>query len=259
MTANRRRKRTLALSTALAALAVYALGIAVSGRIGPIARRPLLDGSGALIPYHWVCPPQALAPTNQKPTGAKTTVRMGPKGSAAKTMQSTDGQLYFVMRSKLFPPHPGARSVSVMAQPVCASKFGALPGGLTATGNAYQVAATYEPGGDPVTKLAFSAVGILVYPVSPTLHTTDHTLFLSPDGKTWQKLDSTDVPGLVQVQATVPSLGYLLVGQHQQAIGPSASGGSSGGGSIPTTWLLVAGAVLLVALAFAANARRRPR
>src|SRR5205085_12490404 len=76
----RRPRGGLALSTAAVAVAAYLLGVALSGRGGPIAQRPMFDGSGAIIPYHWVCPPQALAATNQKPTGAETTVRLGPKG-----------------------------------------------------------------------------------------------------------------------------------------------------------------------------------
>ena len=247
----------LALSTAAVAVALYIAGVALSGRGGPIAQRPMFDGSSAIIPYHWVCPPQALAATNQKPSSAETTVRLGPKGSAAKTMQSTDGQIYFVMRARLFPPHPGAKSVDVKATPECASQVTGLPNGLSATGNVYQLAATYEPGGDPVTKLTFPPVAILVYPVQPTLHTTNHTLFLSTDGKTWQAQDSTDVPGLVQVQGTVPSIGELLVGQKQEAIVTGTPGPTSSSGGFPRAWLLVVGAVVIVALAFAAYARRR--
>jgi hypothetical protein len=251
----RRLRGGLALSTAAIAVALYLLGVVFSGHGGPIAGRPMFDGSGALIPYHWVCPPQPLAATNQKPSSAETTVRLGPKGSGAKTMQSTDGQIYFVMRARLFPPHPGAHTVDVSATPACASKVTGLPNGLHATGNVYHLTATYEPGGDPVKKLAFSAVGILVYPVQPTVHTTDHTLFLSADAKTWQSLDSTDVPGLVQVQATVPSIGYLVVGQKEQSLVTATPAQSSGG--FPRTWLLVVGAVVIVALAFAAYARSR--
>ncbi|MFL5737694.1 MAG: hypothetical protein ACJ76P_10180 [Actinomycetota bacterium] len=260
----RRLRGGLALSTAGLAVALYLFGVVLSGHGGPIAQRPMFDGSSAIIPYHWVCPPKALTPTNQKPTSAETTVRLGPKGSAAKTMQSTDGQIYFVMRARLFPPHPGAHTIDVQATPQCTSKAGPLPNGLTATGNMYQVTATYEPGGDPVTTLAFSAVGILVYPVQPTLHTTGHTLLLSPDAKTWQSLDSTDVPGLVQVQGSVPSLGYLIVGQHQEALttgtpSSSAPSSSSSSGGFPNAWLLVVGAVVILALAFAAYSRSRRR
>jgi hypothetical protein len=173
-------------------------------------------------------------------------------------MQSTDGQIYFVMRARLFPAHQGAHTVDISATPECASSVGGLPNGLVATGNVYRITATYQPGGDPVTRLAFPPVAILVYPVQPTLHTTDHTLFLSGDGKTWQSIDSTDVPGLVQVQGTVPSLGDLVVGQKQEALvtatpAPSASGG------FPRAWLLVAGAVVILALAFFAYTRNRSR
>ena len=59
---------------------------------------------------------------------------------------------------------------------------------------------------EPVTKLAFSAVGILVYPVQPTLHTTGHSLFLSTDGKSWQAVDSTD---LLQAPETCRRLANL--------------------------------------------------
>ncbi|MFL5767261.1 MAG: hypothetical protein ACJ758_05380 [Actinomycetota bacterium] len=255
----RGRRRALALSTAAIAVSIYITGVVLTAGHGPIARRPMFDGNTAIIPYHWVCPPQALAPTNQKPAPAETTVRLGPKGSAAKTMQSTDGQIYFVMRARLFAQHAGANTVDVKATPECASKVSGLPNGLQPTGNIYRLTATYQPGGDPVSRLAFPAVGILVYPVQPTLHTTDHTLFLSSDAKTWQALDSTDVPGLVQVQGTVPSLGYLIVGQKQDAIVTGTPAPTASSGGFPRAWLLVVGAVVIVALAFAGYTRNRRR
>jgi hypothetical protein len=253
----RRPRRGLALSSAAVALALYLFGVALSGRGGPIAQRPIFDGPGPVLPYHWSCPPEALAATNQKPAPAETTVRLGPKGSAAKTMQSTDGQIYFVMpHPRLFPPHPGATSVDVKATPECASKVSGLPNGLGATGNVYHLTATYEPGGDPVKQLAFPAVAILVYPVQPTLHTTNHTLFLSMDGKTWHTLDSTDIPSLTQVQGAVPSIGDVVVGQKQEPLATATPGSSSSGG-FPQAWLFVVGAVVLVVLVLVALWRAR--
>jgi hypothetical protein len=60
----------------------------------------------------------------------------------------------------------------------------------------------------------------------------------------------------VQVQGTVPSIGELLVGQKQEAIVTGTPAPSSSGG-FPRAWLLVVGALVIVALAFAAYARRR--
>jgi hypothetical protein len=209
-----------------------------------------------------VKPPPAVASTNNEPPGASITVKFGPKGSVAQTLEPSDGQLLFVMRAGLFPSQPGAKDVLVVAKPMDPAKYPPLPNGLQVLGNAYTISATYEPGGDHVKRLSFPAVGILTYPIAVNLHTTNHTLFLSTDGKSWQAIDSTDVPGLTQVQGTVPALGSLAVGAHVEQVqsgSATATAAPSGGGG-SRSWLLLAGAVLILLLAGAAVvARRRSR
>jgi hypothetical protein len=252
-------RRALVWSVSAAALVAYVVGAALSGHLSLIARRPILDGVGPPPPYNWVDPPPELADTNQEPPGAEEIVRLGPKGSKAKVLTTSDGQFTFVMRAQLFAPHPGAKQVVVRAEPEDTSKFEPPPGGLDFTGNSYLLTATYEPGGDRVERLEFNAVGVLVYPVFVNLHAPEHQLFLSTDGKTWQQLDSTDVPGLVQVQATVPALGHLVVGAKLR---PAASGSPSpepGGAASTRNWLLVGLAVLVVGLALVLSFIRRTR
>jgi hypothetical protein len=252
------RRRALGLATAVGVLTLYAMGTATSGHLSLLARRPILDGIGPPPPYDYVNPPPELAAKNQEPPGASISAKLGPKGSAAQTLEPSDGQLLFVMRAGLFPPHPGAKEVLVVAKPMDPAKFPPLSNGLQLVGNAYTISATYEPGGDPVEHLAFNAVGILTYPVVVNLHATNHTLVLSTEGKPWQALNSTDVPGLTQVQGTVPALGTLAVGAHiEQVQSGSASPTPAAGGGNSRSLLLLIGAVLILLLAGAAVATRR--
>jgi hypothetical protein len=121
----------------------------------------------------------------------------------------------------------------------------------------YNLRATYEPRGGTIERLEFKSVAILVYPIFVNLHTTSRTVFLSTDGTSWQALDSTDVPGLYQIQETTKELGNLVVGAKSEPLtsaAPSPTPAASGGN--PVTWILVAGAVLILVLALAANATR---
>jgi hypothetical protein len=255
----RGRRTALGLATAMGALTLYAAGAAISGHLSLIARRPILDGVGPPPPYDYVNPPPAVASTNNEPPGASITVKFGPKGSVAQTLEPSDGQLLLVMRAGLFPSQPGAKDVLVVAKPMDPAKYPPLPNGLQVLGNAYTISAAYEPGSDRVKRLSFPAVGILTYPIAVNLHTTDHTLFLSTDGKSWQAINSTDVPGLTQVQGTVPALGTLAVGARVEQVqnGPASPTPATTGGGIPRSWLLIAGAVLILLLAGAAVAARR--
>jgi hypothetical protein len=155
-----------------------------------------------------------------------------------------------------FPAHGDARSVQVDLRPECSDRLGSLPDGFQATGNAYQVEATYEPGRDPVRLLhpGLQLQALLVYPALVNAHASDRALSSSPDGKVWTKLDTLDTPNLLQVQGSAPTLGYLLAGAKIQPLSP---GISSSSGGVPRPWLLIAGAILLLALAFGALARSR--
>jgi hypothetical protein len=255
--ASRLRGRPVRALVGLGAIAVYLAGVAISGHLSVLARRPILDGSGPPPPYNYVEPPPDVAGTNQQPGNAETTVRLGPKGSAAKVLTAPDGQFSFVMRPGLFPPHTGAHEVRVTAEPLAPSKFPPLPSGYDVRGNVYDLTATYEPRGGKIEHLGFNSVAILVYPIFVDLHTTSRAVFLTTDGKTWQALDSTDVPGLYQIQASTKELGSLVVGAKSQPLtSASPSPAGSAGGQSPLTWILVAGAVLILVLAIAANATR---
>jgi hypothetical protein len=241
------RRRTLGFAVAVGALMLYAVGAEISGHLSLIARRPILDGPTPPPPYNYVNPPPALAATNQKPPGLRVTVALDRGGSVVASMVTPDKQLLLSMPEGIFAPRRGATGVLVVAEPVDPAALPPLPGRLEATGNAYRISATYEPGSEAIASLRSSASALLLYPVVVNLHATDHTLFLSPDGKSWQILRTIDTPNLVQAQASVPALGYLVVGAHLQ---PIASAAPAGGG-IPGTWLLIAGAFLILGLEFA--------
>jgi len=257
----RGRSRIVRGFAAFAALGLYALGAGLSGHLSILARRPLLEGPPALLPYRWVCPPPELSATNVAAGGVETSIGLGPNGSHAKSMNPPDAQIFFAVQEGSFAPRPGARSVDLDIQPECADKFPPLPSGLKAASNVYRLSATYKPGGPRVQELQPTdqpVTAVLTYSVVPTLHTSDHTVLFSKDGKSWQELQTTDMPSAVQVNAVVPSLGYLVVGQHQVPVVAGSRTATTSGG-IPRSWLLVIGAVLIVALAVGAYVFGRRR
>jgi hypothetical protein len=237
--------RSRALGWGIVIVAVYIAGGIASGHLSPIARRPLLDGFIPPAPYRWVDPPPELANSNLPPASGRSRIPIGPQGSQAAFMATDDAQVTLNGPKGAFPARPGSEAVVMTIEPVDPASVGPLPGELSVKGNVYLIAATYQPGGDPVRRLDAPIVAILTYPaLSNDLGT--HTLLVSRDGTRWKRLKTHDQHATKQVNGELRSLGYLAV-----ASAPLSSAGPdgvtpSGEGGIPLPILAVmVGAVLL--------------
>ena len=221
----RRVPLVLAVS-AILACAAYVAGAALSAKISPLARRPLLDGNGPLVPYRWVDPPPLLENSNQRPSSGRFRMPLGRDGSEADVLSTKDLQVTVVTVRGTIPAQPPAERADVTIDPLDPADFSAPPDGLTAAGNVYRIRATYEPGG-PVGDFGGEATAILVYPTLPTIHNEDHQLLYSRNGSSWESLPSRDTPQLAQAEAPVPAPGYVLVAGRPKPPPPADAGGSS--------------------------------
>jgi hypothetical protein len=226
-------RRWLVASSVLAG-AAYLAGSALSGTISPLARRPLLDGTGPLVPYRWVDPPPLLRNSNQPPTAGRFRLRLGPDGSEADVLATRDLQVTVVTVRGTIPADAPARLAEVSIEPLDPADVAPPPEDLTAAGNVYRIRATYDPG-PTVRRFGAETTAILVYPSLPTIHNEGHEVLYSEDGRSWEPLASRDTPQLAQVEAAIPAPGYVLVGGRPKP--PTTPGSDGGSSSLP----LVAG------------------
>jgi len=230
---------------------LYLAGAALSGRASLLARRPLLDGLAPPVPYRWVKPPPDLAASNKAPASLRFSVKLSTTGSQLGAFSTSDGQLNLVLSEGAVPASQGQTSVAVSIDPVDPATLGRAPPGLVLAGNAYRIQASYRPSGGKVDALGGrSSVG-LVYPLLATAvaDPSGHLVLASADGGSWQRLRSTDTPGIHQVSAELDTAGYVVV-----AVPPAGAGGGSGGsGRVPLLATAVAALLVLAALL----ARRR--
>jgi hypothetical protein len=238
-----------ALATGVVVTLLYMAGATLSGRAGPLTRRPLLDGLAPPAPYRWVHPPAALAAGNKRPAGVRFPLKLTARGSALSAFSTPDGQVNLVMGEGAVPSRPGQTQVVVTVQPLDPARLPAPPGLLVA-GNAYRVLASYRPSGRPVTAFGGQSSVGLVYPLlsEPLADPAGHLVVLSTDGRGWQRLASTDAPGTHQVSAPL-----LRAGDLEVAVAPAPA--TPGGGRNRTAVLLAAtaGAAVLVLAAWAAR------
>jgi len=152
-----------------------------------------------------------------------------------------------------FAATPGETAVRVSMDPLDPRTLGPAPSGLTLVGNAYLVAARYEPSGTPLSNFSKTTDIGLEYPGSATAGVAGpgHRLLRSTDGKRWTELPTRDSRGAQQATTTIRTLGYFVVAQ----IGPAAP---ASGGHIPVLAILV-GVWLLVIVALMAWTHRRAR
>jgi hypothetical protein len=236
----------VALLAGVGIAVLYLAGAALSGRASLLARRPLLDGLAPPVPYRWVKPPPDLAASNKAPASLRFSVKLAATGSQLGAFSTSDGQLNLVLSEGAVPASQGQTSVAVSIDPVDPATLGPAPPGLVLAGNAYRIQASYRPSGGKVDALGGrSSVG-LVYPLLATAvaDPSGHLVLASADGRSWQRLRSTDTPGTHQVSAELDTTGYVVV-----AVPPAGAGGRSGGSG--------RGRVLLLATAVAALLVRR--
>jgi hypothetical protein len=239
--------RRLAAVAGVVAVGLYVALAALSGRVGPLSRAPLLDGLSPQ-PYRWVNPPPDLGSTNQppEPSGFSLIVRKGHV--PADTLPSSDGQTILIVPEDFVAVPPGTVTIDVKITPLDPATLGTPPDGLTVLGNADRIRATFEPSGTPLRKLVHPFEAILVYPahVGPPV---DRTVITSTDGTTWRAVDSKESPAFRQIEGPV-GIGYVAV-----AGPPSAA--TSGSRSVWTIAGAIAVAVVLVGAGIVFVLRRR--
>ena len=89
-TAGRALAAGLVLGVAYVALA------AASGHLSPLARRPLLDGLGPLMPYRWVSPPPEVA-DNEPPSPATFELPVRNGRTAPDVVVTPDAQVTMIL------------------------------------------------------------------------------------------------------------------------------------------------------------------
>jgi hypothetical protein len=229
----RRRARAIALGLGLAV--VYAAGAWVSGSLSPTARAPILDGAGTL-PYRWVHPPPDLATGNQQPTSGSFTIRFRKGTSEPGPFSTNDQQVHVILSEGAIPHEDAATAVHLTEDPLDPATLGRKPG-YSILGNAVRIAATYQPGGQPVGSLAKPAVVALTYPAIVT-HSLRHLLLTSEDGHTWTVLKTSDDLSILSATAQVRSFGFFAVGVRGGLPSPPPSSGG-GGGRSPLPWIVI--------------------
>ena len=250
-----RTRSRLALAAGLGIVLLYLAGAAASGRASILARRPLLDGLAPPTPYRWVNPPPELAAGNRPPASLRLTVELTAEGSRLGAFSTTDGQVNLVLSEGAVPPRAGQTGAEVAVDPVDPATLGPVPAGLVGAGNAYRIQASYQPSGATVEALGGQSSVGLVYPLLATAVADPggHLVLWSADGRTWERLTSTDTPGTHQVSARLARTGYVQVG-----VAPAAGG--SGGDPRNRILLLASGvALVIVVAALALRLRERSR
>lgn len=246
--------RHRALGIGIGVVAVYLALAAVSGRLTPLARRPLFDGFAPPPPYNFVSPPPDLASTNKRPAAGRFTIDVDPTaGSEPKVVATTDFQASIALAQGAIAPHSGDSSVVLVMTPLAPAQGVSLPSGLQIAGNVYRFTATYRPSGTPATRFRQDAQLVLAYPLRSHTLAFRHTLLRSDDARSWTAVTSTDSIAQQLVQGNVRALGYFSVGQSDTGTPkPPASVGH-----IVSTVLLWALLGAVVVAFFLAELRRR--
>jgi hypothetical protein len=251
-----RRRALVAAVAGLAIASSYVAGAVMSGRSSVFARRPLLDGYSPPPPYRWVKPPPALAASNQPPLSGKASITFANGKSQAGVFRTDDSQIVVVILGGAIPPKPG-QSVTLRLDPLAPDDgFGPPPSGLEIAGNVYRVHAAYEPSGAAVTTLDVGMEVVQVYP-APAQQGLRHTLLVSTDKKTWQRLPTVD--SLIQHQVSsehVRTLGYFAV---SEATGSGTAPPPGAGGSILLPIVVAVALIALMVVVFLEVRRRRAR
>jgi hypothetical protein len=250
-----RPEARIALGAGLVIVIAYAVLGAWSGSVSPLARGPLLDGLGPTN-YRWVSPPPELASTNQPPSSGRFDLPLDEQGTGSQVAFTSDSQVTVVIDEGSVGPAQGQRSVQLLIEPLDPADLPAPGDGLAVFGNAYELSATYRPSGDRVRGLDLPVQVILTYPATSTLHANRHDMLYSPDGAAWQTLPATDSPGLQQIEAAVPGLGFVMVAGVPAPTTPSpAATGSAGTPPIAVALLVAAGVVLVIGLGLLIRSR----
>jgi hypothetical protein len=208
-------RRWPALLGGLVLAGAYLAGAVVTGRLDPLARRPILDGFAPPPPYQWISPPPSRAKDNQPPASGRFQVKFAASGvSRADVLSTDDLQVTLILSKGTFLPATGQSAALVTIKPLAPNGVGAPPSGTRILGNVYRIQAAYQPSEHAVQTLAQPAQLTLVYPPSPDGLIHPHTVIQSKDGKSWTTLPTSDA-GL-QAGVEVKALGYFAVSEPVQ-------------------------------------------
>lgn len=246
--------RRNAIVLGLVSVTVYAALAALSGRLSPLARGPLLDGIGPPQPYRWVNPPPDLAPGNQPPSSGVFPVPLDAGGSRSEVFVTSDNQVTVVAPKGAFDKRPGQIEVALKVTPLDPATLSSPGSQLTIFGNAYRLQATYQPSGDEAT-LALPLDVILLYPVTPNLHASVHTLYTSPDGERWTAQEGSDSLAQQQAEGPMPTLGDVVVAGDPGASTVPPAGESGGSTSTAIVLIVLAACVGLIGLGLIVRGR----
>jgi hypothetical protein len=251
----RSTRSRVALLVGVGFVVLYLAGAAVSGRASILARRPLLDGLAPPTPYRWVSPPPEVASGNKPPAATRFTVKLTANGSQLGAFSTSDGQINLVLSEAAVPLKDGQLGVEVVVEPVDPATLGPVPGGLVGAGNAYRIQASYQPSGTKVETFGGQSSVGLVYPLLGTAvaNPSGHVVLASADGRTWERLPSTDTPATHQVASALTRTGYLQVGV------PPSAGGAAGDGRNRILLLGTAVAAVIVVAALVLRLREASR
>jgi hypothetical protein len=239
-------------------LVAYVALAGISGRLSPLARRPLLDGTVTPQPYHWVTPPADLASTNIQPSVLTFSLPLTPKGVQGGGPSSGDGQITVIVSDGSIGPHDADTSVRFDVTPVDPATLSELGHDLVPFGNAVRIEGTYLPSDTPVRTLKDPLDVILFYPVTVTLHTSKYEMAASLDGKTWTAHGGTVFANQQQVESPIAEPGYVVVAGIPGAAPVSVSpvGPSGGSKAIALGLMVAAGCALIVGLGLVLRSRR---
>jgi len=206
---------------------------------------PLFDGFAPPVPYNWVTPPPEMAAGNIVPQPVERQFQVGPDGAPASNASSDDAQIIVGLDKGSVPASPPDTGIAVRMVPVDPATLGALPAGLRAVSNAYQVVLTYLPSQTPLARLAVKGT------VALTAGDTGDRMLYSADGRTWEERAFRPYGQDHGVFTELEALGWFVVAST------SAQSSSDGGeGSDVLKWVLlvtvflagVVGAFLVVRL-----------
>jgi hypothetical protein len=273
---------------ALASLVVGFVVVAFAEVAGPRAARPLYDGVVPTEPYRWLQPPPGQ-PGGAKGTSATVTVSGGQSGLIVVATDEIPPQAQLFAAPGAITLTPNASTIHVAIEPVAPPA--APPSGYI-DGNVYRISVT-DQAGAALTAPAAQKVTVNLRSAQPNLASGTIERF---DGTSWQPL-GTPPTGAGEFLAVVTEFGdFAVVAQGtspyptiatrpspsasiQGSPGPSvtttepslaisgpvatASGGSTtgsgGSGGIPAWIFGIAAVVAVLALAWSALSRPKPR
>src|SRR5262249_40470440 len=207
--------RPVRIGVGAAVVLAYLAAALLSSHLSPLARHPLLDGTGTPQPYRYVSPPPDLASSNQQPSSITKPVELSQAGGSGYVF-TPDGQAAVIMGNRTFKNLPAAKgqtSVVMKIQPLDPATLGALPTGKQASGNAYSVTATFQPSGTTITEFGAAVTITLIYPPVASAGGTPppRTIMWSQTGTGWEPLATQDSHAGLQAATSTRHDGYFVV------------------------------------------------